>query len=157
MLSDMAEGSGHTYPEEYDSNEDDEYSENGSGSGEGKHSTDLPPSQLLQHTSLHPSRSRPAGSRRGDHRRGAEQLYAVGQPEPRVPNLRCELVPGAGHVCGTFAGGRHQQALSCFRYRRVSCLKLQQTPSSFRNNPPAAARTPLEKPRARKSKPPVEL
>ncbi|XP_039442560.1 division abnormally delayed protein isoform X1 [Culex pipiens pallens] len=34
MLSDMAEGSGHTYPEEYDSNEDDEYSENGSGSGE---------------------------------------------------------------------------------------------------------------------------
>lgn len=36
MLSDMAEGSGDHYREDYDSNEDDEYSENGSGSGEGK-------------------------------------------------------------------------------------------------------------------------
>ncbi|XP_062710505.1 division abnormally delayed protein [Aedes albopictus] len=41
MLSDMAEGSGDHYREDYDSNEDDEYSENGSGSGEGPRRPDI--------------------------------------------------------------------------------------------------------------------
>lgn len=41
MLSDMAEGSGDHYREDYDSNEDDEYSENGSGSGEGPRRVDI--------------------------------------------------------------------------------------------------------------------
>lgn len=36
MLADMAEGSGDHYREDYDSHEDDEYAENGSGSGDGK-------------------------------------------------------------------------------------------------------------------------
>lgn len=60
MLSDMAEGSGDHYREDYDSNEDEEYSENGSGSGAGPRTFDI----NVSTSNVTPSEEKPSNSNR---------------------------------------------------------------------------------------------
>lgn len=161
MLSDMAEGSGHTYPEEYDSNEDDEYSENGSGSGEGKRSRsqqDLPLAVTTTHFSppkqvqaggvqawRSPTRCRATLRRRSTRATRTEfPLRARPWCWPRVRHFCWPPPPPAG--------------TKLLPFRRVSCRVSTTATNPLHSGtiPGGGADATREAPRT-KVKPPVEL